>query len=105
MKQKTRIHRRGGKNTWKWLLFLCAVVFLGVVTNGPVGEPTDVNGIVEDLCVPLGRPGSSIRCVARLGDDSTAVFNTATKKEAGTKVAFARYSRRFYGQYYDLKPQ
>ena len=105
MKQKSRVGRRAGKNTWKWLLLLCAVVLSGVAANGAVGEPTDVKGIVEDLCIPLGKPGSSIRCVARLGDDSTAIFSTATRREAGAKVSFARYSRRFYGQVYNLQPQ
>jgi hypothetical protein len=105
MKPKTKIHRQGNKYVWKWLILLCVVVLFGVVVNGPVGEPTDVKGTVEEVCIPLGKPGSSIRCVARLGDDSTAVFSTGFRIDAGTSVSFARYSRRFYGKYYDLKPQ
>ena len=105
MKPKTKIHRRGSRYIWTFLFLLCAVVLFGVLVNGPVGEPTDVKGTVEQVCIPLGKPGSSIRCVARLGDDSTAVFNTDFRREAGTRVSFARYSRRFYGKYYDLKPQ
>jgi hypothetical protein len=103
--REKNLHTNYFPSKFNWVVLATFVATACVFfLNGPVGEPTIVPGSVTQRCVPHGRgEGSRFYCTAQLRDGSTQQFSAYYPMEYGSQVSFSRYSRRFVGDFYEIK--
>ena len=97
--------KRQGKHV-PFLLTLAvflALVVVGMLLNGPVGNPTVLEGTTTQLCVPQGRSNATFICSVRLQDGSTQVFVSTSPLDMNAPVSFSRSDRRIIGAYYERR--
>jgi hypothetical protein len=84
------------------VLFIAALV-AALLLNGPVGNPTVLEGTITQVCIPKGRSNNTFACTAGLSDGTTQIFISLTPLDPQAPVYFSRYDRRFVGSYYQFR--
>lgn len=93
----------GWKKVLIGLIALVVIAEWAFVINGPVGDPTIVEGSITQRCVPRGKQNNIFHCTAQLRDGSSQLFIALHPVEPGAPVSFLRYNRRFLGVSYETK--
>ena len=81
---------------------LAILIVLGILMNEPVGPGIQVQGTLEDNCIPTGKQSNIFDCTARLTDGSYQTFRELRPLRGGTTVKFIRRDRKYVGRHYQL---